>query len=71
MLTQVAGSGSVFNRDGTIIGTQGPNGGALMSVDPAVWRQDACAVVGRNLTAAEWARDLPGRTPHKTCPEYS
>ena len=71
VLTQVAGLGSVFNRDGTVIGTQGPNGGALMSVDPAVWRRDACSLAGRNLSAAEWSRYLPGRTPHKTCPEYS
>ncbi len=70
VLTQVAGTGSVFSHDGKTIGTQGPNGGVLMSVDPAEWRAAACALAGRNLSAAEWTRYLPGRTPHPICPQY-
>ena len=46
------------------------HGGALMSVDPMVWRQQACALAGRNLTRAEWARYLPGEPPRPTCPQF-
>ena len=32
-----------------------------MSVDPAVWRRDACELAGRNLTETEWNVYLPAR----------
>jgi WD40 repeat protein len=37
--------------------------------DPAVWLREACAVVGRDLTRAEWERYLPGRPWAPTCSE--
>jgi WD40 repeat protein len=35
--------------------------------DPAVWLGQACAVVGRDLTPAEWEQYLPGRPWQATC----
>jgi WD40 repeat protein len=32
------------------------------------WEQRACAVAGRNLTRAEWARYLPGQSYTQVCP---
>ncbi len=64
-------AGAVFNDDGRIIGTSTPTTGALMNVDPKVWRREACALAGRNLTAAEWQKYLPGQGPRRrTCPQY-
>jgi len=43
----------------------------LWEVDPAVWRQRACAIVGRNLSRDEWKLYLPPRTPYRaTCAEW-
>jgi DNA-binding SARP family transcriptional activator/WD40 repeat protein len=65
-------TGPVFSRDSRTLGTSTPAGGALLSVDPAVWRREACRLAGRNLTADEWAKYLPGEGPrHRTCPQYS
>jgi len=65
------GAGAVFNHDGTIVGTSTPTSGALLDVDPEDWRAAACALAGRNLTAAEWRRYLPGQGPRqRTCPQY-
>jgi hypothetical protein len=36
-------------------------------VAPSAWLRDACAVVGRDLTAAEWRRYLPDRPFRPTC----
>ncbi len=64
-------SGPVFSHDSKILGTSvAGHGGALMSVDPTVWRQQACAMAGRNLTRSEWARYLPGETPRATCSQF-
>jgi hypothetical protein len=43
----------------------------LWDIDPAVWRQRACAIVGRNLTREEWKLYLPPGTPYRaTCSEW-
>ncbi len=71
MLAINAFTGPVFNSDATILGTSTPAGGALLSVDPDVWRQEACRLAGRNLTDDEWARYLPGLGPRQaTCPQF-
>jgi hypothetical protein len=31
------------------------------------WFQEACSIVGRNLTATEWERYLPDRPLEATC----
>ena len=65
-------AGPVFNSDATILGTSTPNGGALLAVDPVVWRREACSLAGRNLTEDEWVRYLPSVGPRQaTCPQYS
>ena len=67
----LSGAGAVFNDDGRIVGTSTPSAGALMTIDPKVWRRDACALAGRNLTVAEWHQYLPGQGPRRrTCPQY-
>ncbi|MGY1783274.1 nSTAND1 domain-containing NTPase [Geodermatophilus sp. SYSU D01036] len=38
---------------------------------PEVWLAEACAVVGRDLTAEEWERHLPGRAWEPTCTDLS
>jgi hypothetical protein len=39
--------------------------------DPAAWLEEACAVVGRDLTPAEWTRYLPDRPWQPTCSDLS
>ncbi len=65
------GSGAVFSRDGKTLGTSTPSGGVLMSIDPEVWRREACELAGRNLTETEWRTYLPAEGPRqRTCPEF-
>jgi hypothetical protein len=66
----VAKGGSVFSHDDRILGTWNFAGGAHMTLDPSVWRRDACAFAGRNLTPAEWAKYRPGTDRRPTCPRY-
>ena len=62
-------TGPVFSGDSKTLGTSTRSSGALLSVDPTVWREQACALVGRNLTEDEWARYLPDNGPRQaTCP---
>jgi DNA-binding SARP family transcriptional activator/WD40 repeat protein len=59
------------NETGTkaVIGSGG--GIALVwDLDLGRWEAMACAIAGRNLTRAEWARYLPGMAYHSTCPEW-
>lgn len=61
---------SWFTHDGTALLTTAPNGGARWSIDPRLWRDEACALAGRNLTQAERNRDLPNAgSRHATCPD--
>ncbi len=57
----------------------GPDGGRLLvgttgarvllwSFDRALLEESACRVAGRNLTEAEWARELPDEAYRATCP---
>jgi WD40 repeat protein len=50
-----------------IVVLSGERPGWRYPLDPAVWLAEACAVVGRDLTAAEWDRYLPGRDVEPTC----
>jgi hypothetical protein len=45
----------------------GDRTGRRYPLEPAVWLDEACAIVGRDLTAAEWDRYLPGRERTPTC----
>jgi WD40 repeat protein len=37
------------------------------TMDPDQWRDAACAIAGRELTAGEWGQYLPDRDPHSLC----
>jgi WD40 repeat protein len=45
----------------------GNRSGWRYPMDPSVWLDEACAIVGRDLTAAEWDRYLPERDYAPTC----
>ena len=49
----------------------GERAGHRYPMSPAVWLAEACAIVERDLTAAEWARYLPGRPYQPTCSDLS
>jgi WD40 repeat protein/class 3 adenylate cyclase/energy-coupling factor transporter ATP-binding protein EcfA2/predicted Ser/Thr protein kinase len=56
-----------FSPDGKLLAVAGVETRAtLWDVDPAVWRQRACAIVGRNLSREEWNLYLPSGTPYRT-----
>jgi DNA-binding SARP family transcriptional activator/WD40 repeat protein len=45
--------------------------GVVYSVDPADWLARVCDVVGRDLTAAEWATYEPGLPYQRTCTDLA
>ena len=63
---------NAFSPDGKLLAVSGVNEhGMLWEVDPAVWRQRACSIVGRNLSREEWELYLPpGTTYRATCSEW-
>ena len=67
----VLGLRNAFSPDGKVLATPGVDAhGMLWDVDPAVWRERACAIAGRNLTRAEWRLYLPGTAYRETCPRW-
>jgi WD40 repeat protein len=48
----------------------GERSGWRYPLRPVDWLDEACAIVGRDFTDAEWARYLPGRTPEPTCSDW-
>ena len=63
---------NAFSPDGKLLAVAGVETLAMLwDVDPAVWRQRACAIVGRNLTREEWKLFLPAGTSYRaTCSEW-
>jgi WD40 repeat protein len=60
-----------FSPDGKILASGGDDGTIQMwDIGRTSWQEDACNIVGRNLTRAEWALYLPGQTPRKTCEQW-
>jgi WD40 repeat protein len=61
-----------FSPDGKLLAVAGVETLAMLwEVDPAVWRERACAIVGRNLSREEWKLYLPAGKPYRaTCPEW-
>jgi WD40 repeat protein len=75
---QAAGDGRRLfsvSQDGTAIvwdmraegGLAAERAGRSSLVPPSAWLEDACAVVGRDFTPAEWRRYLPDRPFQPTC----
>ena len=55
---------NAFSPDGKLLAVPGVETRAMLwDVDPAVWRERACAIVGRNLSREEWKLYLPSGTP--------
>ncbi|MGY1807103.1 BTAD domain-containing putative transcriptional regulator [Blastococcus sp. SYSU D00669] len=50
-----------------LVAIGGADPGRRWPLDPAVWVEQACAVVGRDLTRTEWERYLPDRPYAATC----
>lgn len=49
----------------------GANGVAAWSLNPEVWRKQLCEIAGRNMTQAEWKRELGWAGDYRTtCPQY-
>ena len=62
-------SSLIFGDDGATLATGSQDGTAYLDVDPSSWRASACAIANRNLTDAEWTRQLGPNWPHRpTCP---
>ena len=63
---------NAFSPDGTLLAAAGVDSHAMLwDVDPALWRQRACTIAGRNLTREEWNVYLPSGTPYgATCSEW-
>ncbi len=57
----------VVGADDQLVVLSGDRSGRRYSMDPSTWLEQACAIVGRDLTATEWARYLPGRDRVPTC----
>ena len=64
--------GNAFSPDGKLLAVAGVETRAMLwEVDPAVWRDHACRVAGRNLSREEWTLYLPAGTTYRaTCPEW-
>jgi WD40 repeat protein/tRNA A-37 threonylcarbamoyl transferase component Bud32 len=64
--------GNAFSPDGKRLATAGVETFSMLwDVDPAVWRQRACAIVGRNLTREEWNLYLPSGIAYRaTCTKW-
>jgi WD40 repeat protein len=63
---------NAFSPDGKTLAVAGiETRPMLWTVDPVVWRQRACATVGRNLSGEEWKLYLPSGTSYRaTCSEW-
>lgn len=65
-----------FSPDGKLLASAGSNppvilwSSLLWSDDSEVLTRHLCPIVGRNLTRAEWAEFMPGKTYRKTCDEW-
>jgi hypothetical protein len=53
--------------DDELVVLSGDRSGRRYPMEPSVWLEEACAIVGRDLTQAEWDRYLPGRDLQPTC----
>jgi WD40 repeat protein len=62
------GGRGVFSPDGkSLLAVFDSGTGVIWNVDPAAWKEQACHVAHRNLTAAEWRDFLPQRRYRRVC----
>jgi hypothetical protein len=64
---------NAFSPDGEQLAVAGVETRAMLwDVDPTSWRRRACAIVGRNLTRAQWKLYMPPGTRYRaTCSEWT
>jgi WD40 repeat protein len=59
---------AVFAPDGKrVFGVSAGRSAVRWEVSPDVWKQHACAVAGRELSASEWSDAVPGRPYRAVC----
>ena len=59
---------AVFAPDGQrVFAVSAGTHGLRWEVSPEAWKQHACAVAGRELSAREWSDALPGRPYRAIC----
>lgn len=59
---------AVFAPDGKrVFGVSAGRSAVRWEVSPEVWKQHACAVAGRELSASEWSDAVPGRPYRAVC----
>jgi WD40 repeat protein len=63
---------NAFSPDGKQLAVPGVDTRPMLwDVDPAVWRERACAIAGRNLSPEEWRLYMPSGTDYRaTCPQW-
>lgn len=60
-----------FDPGSAVLARSGTSTTSLWDLDPAVWREAACEIAGRNLTPAEQREYLPNDAdPPPTCSRY-
>ena len=59
---------AAISRDGTFLyALPATTSGIRLALSPQTWKQQACVIAGRELTAREWADALPGRSYRPAC----
>ena len=58
----------MISRDGAhLYALPTTTNGVRLALSPEAWKDEACAVAGRELTAREWADALPSRKYLPVC----
>jgi WD40 repeat protein len=63
--------GAAVLRDGSVLGVNGEGQALVYNLKPALWLDQTCKLVGRNLTRREWKAFIGEAFPYEcVCPEY-
>jgi len=64
-------TGTVTSPDGKKLVSASADGTLMLwNLDFNVWQTEACEIVGRNLTPAEWEDYLPDAPYRRTCAQW-